>query len=145
MVAELLSVLVLRWFLMRRRQFTAVLASSSSGLNTNKYIRLMALSLTELAFGVPVAIYVFVANLTGQELNPYTSWEDVHHNFDTTYSITLDMISPDDARAVEFSRWVGVITAIIFFIFFGLTQEVRSRACQIKSLADLYAGTFRLR
>lgn len=72
-----LSVATIRWFLLRRRQFAAVVASSDSGLNFNKYLRLLVMSGLQVVVWTPVSIYLFVRNQTTLPHKPYDSWNSV--------------------------------------------------------------------
>ncbi|CAE6473825.1 unnamed protein product [Rhizoctonia solani] len=54
------SGIALRWFFHRRTQFQAVLQSSNSGLATGRYLRLIALSITEMLLATAMTTFVIV-------------------------------------------------------------------------------------
>ncbi|CEH12850.1 STE3 [Ceraceosorus bombacis] len=119
--------LILRWFLMRRQQFAAVLASNCTGLDKNKYIRLMILALVELCISFPLTIYIVVAKLVDTPLQPYTSWADVHEDWNTAWSYDISELDTADIVYTELGRWLCVAWAFTFVGFFGFTQEARAQ------------------
>ncbi|PWN87045.1 fungal pheromone STE3G-protein-coupled receptor [Acaromyces ingoldii] len=115
----------IRWFLLRRRQFAAVVASSDSGLNFNKYLRLLVMSGLQVVVWTPVSIYLFVRNQTTLPHKPYDSWNSVHRHFDMTYSYTKSsgLLTPALLEDLEMGRWIGVCGALVLFLFLGTNIE----------------------
>ncbi|UZJ54195.1 hypothetical protein CBS101457_003515 [Exobasidium rhododendri] len=109
---------------MRRKQFSAVLASSNSGYTTNKYLRLMMMVSVEILLWTPLSLYLFIDFLCFQTgIQPYVSWDYVHAGFNTIYSYDRDMLPPKRIVIIEIGRWIGVIGALVFFAFVSLTPE----------------------
>lgn len=65
-------------FRKRHAEFQEML-SSHSNLNSNRFIRLMALAAIEVACCIPLAITTMVLNATRGEVRPWISWEDTHY------------------------------------------------------------------
>lgn len=140
----------LRWFIIRRTQFNAILQSSGSGLNRvstlnsakwsanalltpspsvlqAKYLRLMLLAATELFLSFPLALYVFITNTKSNPYQPF-NWDAVHADWNVTGSYTPDMLGLSTIAATHITRWFALVACWIFFAFFGLTPEVSQGA-----------------
>jgi len=65
-------------FRKRHAEFKEIL-SSNSNLNSNRFVRLMALAAIEVACSIPLAITTMVLNATRGEVRPWISWEDTHY------------------------------------------------------------------
>lgn len=124
-----LTGLVLRWFILRRRQFAALLHTSGSGLSQRKYLRLMTLACAEIVLAWPVSIFVFVYNVAYVGFRSYTSWSEVHSSFDRVWILPIDQFPMITRAAVELTRWLGIVLAVVFFAFFGLPTEVSASTC----------------
>ena len=84
----------------------------------------MALAISELFFAFPLCLYVFISAIVHNPLMPYTSWDEVHHDFNTTLSFQLSDLTYDQRVLVELGRWLAIVAGFTFFGFFGLTKEV---------------------
>jgi hypothetical protein len=84
----------------------------------------MGLACVEMMVSFPAAIYFVAVTYSQLEIKPYISWAHVHEDWDTTYSIPSEDITPSLRSTFEFGRWLGIIAAWIFFVFFGLTGDV---------------------
>ncbi|QRV83678.1 STE3-type pheromone receptor [Ceratobasidium sp. AG-Ba] len=118
--------LTIRAFLRIRLQFAETIHKNSGGsLNTSRFIRLMALSATEMLFSLPLSIYVLVMSLNVTEWWPWVSWDDTHYNWYMIgrYSFQYINASPTFRASVDFSRWASVVGAFIFFAYFGMAGE----------------------
>ncbi len=114
--------------------------SSGRDITHNKYNRLMVIACLDTLFNLPVAILIFLANITqGKErsLNyPYISWKNVHDGAGgNAPGLSLSSILQTPASAwstsgwdvfgVKWDEWNYVLHAIIFFSVFGTTPEMR--------------------
>ena len=125
-------------FIVRRYQFIKLLESSQSALTTSRFLRLIALAVTQIAFSLPVVIYIFVI-VCQTRPNAYVSWENVHYDFgqitmytDRLWSEALATTGgPSTARVYELTYWTPGIGAYLFFLFFGMGEESITgyRAC----------------
>ncbi|EUC54121.1 STE-like pheromone receptor [Rhizoctonia solani AG-3 Rhs1AP] len=118
--------IALRWFVHRRAQFQAVLQSSNSGLTTGRYLRLIALSITEMLFATATTLFVLVITLEDNGLRPWVSWDFVHSDW-----LRVDQFAKVLAPQYFWDRylltWYMVpITSVIFFAFFGFGQEAKA-------------------
>lgn len=123
---RLRSVLSLRSFARRRIEFGQFLSSNKS-LTVSRYFRLMALAMTEILFTTPLAIFMIWLNATASPIGPWRSWEDTHFAYSRVeqFPAIIWRSSHLTVIAMEFSRWVTPLCAIIFFIFFGFADEAQ--------------------
>nr|ADX23537.1 putative pheromone receptor [Flammulina velutipes] len=119
------SALTLRSFFIRRAQFTTLLSSTT--INMNRYIRLMCLSIADMAFTVPFAIYIVYIQADGVPLSPYISWEDTHYHWNRVEVVPAFLWRGITAYAitVELTRWLAVFCAFTFFGLFGFASEAK--------------------
>ncbi|GAC98648.1 STE3-like pheromone receptor [Pseudozyma hubeiensis SY62] len=125
-IATVYAILCSYWLYLRRRQLSAVLSSSGSGINVSQYVRLFGLSCVEILWTVPVNWTVQMQNLFnrnpgGSILYPYTSWADVHYDFGRIgqYPIELLQLSPVGRRNLPILYLGSLSSAISCFLFFG--------------------------
>lgn len=124
----LIPALSLRAFWQRRVQF-AQLISSSSSLNASRYIRLMLLSIVDMAVTVPLGIFSIYIASAGVPLSPWISWENVHFNF-SRVDIVPSIVWRSDrsfSTSVELTRWLFPACAFIFFALFGFASEAQKQ------------------
>lgn len=118
------SALVLRWFIIRRRQFSAILHSSASNIDKRRYIRLMLLCCFELFLAWPLALLVNIYNLKVIGLRPYESWSYVHADWSAVWVFSYNDLDTVLKAALLVPKWMTVQIAFAFFGFFGLSSEV---------------------
>jgi len=123
------KVLTIMSFLKRRSTFNELLRSQGGGLNANRYIRLMALASTEVLFVFPMSLIAYIRNVTLTPMQPWHSWTYVHADWNRVSYITRFVLSldPTTSTLMEVIRWCMPISAILFFIFFGLASEARKQ------------------
>ncbi|KAF7291077.1 Pheromone receptor [Mycena kentingensis (nom. inval.)] len=124
-VSACYGVLSLRQFLRRRASFAQF--AGASGLTTSRYLRLMALSGTDIFLTTPLGALAIYLNLATAPVQPYGTWEDVHYGFSRVVQIPAFVWQQNVplARAVAFTQWVAPATALVFFLFFGFASEAR--------------------
>ncbi|KAJ7051652.1 pheromone A receptor-domain-containing protein [Mycena amicta] len=138
-VSATFGVLSLREFFRRRASFAQFLSpsgtSSSHGLTTARYLRLMALAAMDIIITTPLGILTIYMNLTGTPVQPWESWANTHLMFSRVeqFPAFLWRLEPLLVRGIEFTRWVAPASAFIFFAFFGFASEARKN----------YANAFR--
>nr|ALS87613.1 pheromone receptor 3 [Ustilago esculenta]QBH70102.1 pheromone receptor a3 [Ustilago esculenta] len=133
-IATVYALLCAYWLFLRRRQLSAVLSSSGSGINISQYVRLFGLSCMELLWTVPINWSVQMQNLlnrgdNGQVLYPYKSWAYVHQGYWSISQVTIE-----DLRQTSVGRknipimYLGAlsisVSCFIFFIFLGTSTEI---------------------
>ncbi|KAF8890813.1 pheromone A receptor-domain-containing protein [Gymnopilus junonius] len=116
--------LALHNFIRRRLTFAAHLQNSNSALNTNRYLRLIAMALTEMIWGTSLTAYNLWSNVTGG-LRPWTNWDDVHSNFSRVGLFPAFEIPPWIIKTMILLWWALPASSLIFFAFFGFGEEAR--------------------
>ncbi|EJU00446.1 fungal pheromone STE3G-protein-coupled receptor [Dacryopinax primogenitus] len=108
--------------------FTLGLASLAYGgehgfKRSSRYIRLMALSCGEMAFTLPLGFWIFYLSVGDAGINPWISWDYVHaHWYDIEFRSDLILQStPLEWVVTSLTRWCLPVSAIAFFVFFGLS------------------------
>ncbi|KAF8704763.1 STE3-like pheromone receptor, partial [Rhizoctonia solani] len=118
------SFFTIRELVNRRRQFSNMLSTTRSGLNTSQYLRLMALAATEMVLSLPLSLYVLISFIMTPQ-NPWISWADTHQGFG---NITFEAwesveLNPPFMVILQFTRYSAPILAIVFFLYFGIAGE----------------------
>nr|XP_019008795.1 uncharacterized protein I206_06479 [Kwoniella pini CBS 10737]OCF47576.1 hypothetical protein I206_06479 [Kwoniella pini CBS 10737] len=116
--------LAIRWFLIRRLQFQTILAASDSSLSTSRYLRLVALAVTDSAILIAYTIYDSTPN-SDAPLLPYQSWKAVHLNFDQFAQYPEELLGTVYPIFVA-NVYAPFLYSIIFFAFFGFGEEAIS-------------------
>lgn len=121
------SVLTLRSFARRRLEFSQFINSNNSSMTISRYFRLMALAMSAIFLTVPLGIFTIWLNATAQPIGPWRSWSDTHFDFSRIEQIpaVIWQSSHIFVIAMEFTRWIVPICAIVFFAFFGFADEAK--------------------
>lgn len=87
----------------------------------------MALATTELFCTIPFASYLMFLNLTTNTVQPYKGWDDTHFNYSQVnqFPSTLWRLDKNVVISIELSRWLSIVCAWVFFLFFGFADEAR--------------------
>lgn len=120
------AVLAVRLFIARRYQFARLLESSKSAISTSRFIRLIALSAFQIAYTLPVSLYVHIVQLKTRKLNEYSDWDTVHYGFDYVVIVTfedLERMGKTQNALSQLSYWSYTISCALFFLFFGMGEE----------------------
>jgi len=117
-------VLTLWSFAKRRLEFNQFMATNKS-LSMSRYLRLMALSMTELLLTVPLAIMTICVNTTAYPVDPWISLADSHYGFSRVEQIPKLYYSQNVllTRGMEFTRWMCPISGLLVFAYFGFADE----------------------
>nr|QQL12041.1 mating-type protein STE3.2 [Hypsizygus marmoreus] len=126
LISAVFCVLSLRSFARRRVEFGQFLSSNTS-LTISRYFRLMALAMSDIVFTTPPAIFMLWLNLSATTVSPWVSWEDTHFDYSRVVQYPAILWRSDRLTliAVEFTRWVTPLCALIFFAFFGFADEAK--------------------
>lgn len=119
----LLPALTIRSFIKRRRDFMDLL-SANTNLTYSRYWRLIAMSSADFCLTIPLAIKTIITNAL---LCPAPSILSVAIHSDRSLIVQvprsqLEQI-PGSFSALEFTRWSAVLSALVFFGFFGFANE----------------------
>ncbi|KAG9044464.1 a-factor receptor [Tulasnella sp. UAMH 9824] len=123
-VSSVYAFLAIRAFLKQRKQLSAVLASSHSGLTIGQYFRLVALAATQIICSLPISIYLMVTNIQ-RGLAPWISWEDTHQGFNRVDFFPLSAIKTEPRFWVllNLTRYMLPVSSFLFFIYLGISGE----------------------
>ena len=116
------AALALHNFIRRRLTFSAHLQNSNSALTTNRYLRLIAMALTEMSWGTTLTAYNLWNNVS-VGLRPWTTWDDVHSNFSNVHFFPALFIPKEYLRIMMLFWWSIPASSFIFFAFFGFGEE----------------------
>nr|WJN24976.1 putative pheromone receptor [Pseudozyma pruni] len=127
------AILCSYWLFVRRRQLSAALSSSGSGINKQHFVKLFALSCVEICWTVPLAFVIQISNLLNRQtdgpiLFPYTSWSDVHWGFErinvfTIKQLEMTAVGRRNLPIIYLGSLSSAITCLIFFAFLGTSTE----------------------
>ena len=108
----------------RRKRFKDLV--TATGLNWNRYYRLVLLAVSDLTFGLPLSIW-FIWLQSTRRIFPWISWEDTHSKYNRADQIPWVLIEQYLTTRVvlETNRWIGVLCALLFFAFFGFAEEAK--------------------
>lgn len=124
-VAHHALVLNVRLFWKSSQTFNGMLGSHKNP-NHNRYIRLIALSATQISYILPTSLYSLYFNSNVLILYPWISWENTHSHYSKVDQIPSLVWRSTSAQAImEIMRWNTVFSAFLFFAFFGFAEEAR--------------------
>ncbi|KAI0685186.1 STE3-domain-containing protein [Cytidiella melzeri] len=121
------SIMTLRIFLRRRKQFNELLASNSN-ISFNRYMRLMALCCVEVMVTVPLIIYLIVYETTVLPEYKFIGMADLHYGFSRVvlFPEIIWLMSPHAVSRLTMQQWLTITCGLVFFTFFGLAEEART-------------------
>ncbi len=99
-----------------------------SGHNGGQYLRLMAISATEILGTIPLGTYYIVSDAK-LGIRPWKGWASMHSNYSEVNQVpgVTWKNDPKIANLLEMYRWSLVACAFIFFAFFGFAVEAREQ------------------
>ena len=113
-------------FIRRRSEIEGFLSNGVS-INRPTYIRLMLLASVGVVFTFPSSIILFYLEVfhAGNPVE-WKTWNEIHAQLAQVQQIPKSVWNADGwtAFVVYWYQWVNVFTAILFFLFFGLTSEM---------------------
>ncbi len=85
------------------------------------------MSVVELLFILPATIYLLYVNIHVIPVEPWISWEDTHFDYSNVIQVpsVVWQASPTGLATLEYSRWLVIACAFVFFAFFGFGEEAR--------------------
>src|SRR5882762_6017993 len=96
-------------------------------MNAHRYLRLMVLASIEMACTIPIGIYsIYIANV-GVPIQPWISWENIHFGFSFVGQVSAVEWRSNHSflTAVELTRWLFLVCALLFFTLFGFANEAK--------------------
>ncbi|KAB5591985.1 Pheromone B beta 1 receptor [Ceratobasidium theobromae] len=125
--ALIYAAISLRWFVHRRAQVREALQSSQSGLTTTLYLRFIIHSIIQMFYTTAITLYFLIDNTLISGLQPWTNWDDVHSDLQHINQVHRADKSPFSWRIDLLSWYVVPASSVLFFVFFGLGQEAKSK------------------
>ncbi|KAG2135385.1 pheromone A receptor-domain-containing protein [Suillus bovinus] len=124
------SGLTLAAFCKRRMAFNSHIGRNNS-MNDSLYIRMMLLSVIEMAFTVPISIYTVYIASTNVPMQPWVSFSDTHYNFSYVGLIPAAEWTSNSTykHSINLTQWLFPLCAFIFFVLFGFTIEAKKYYC----------------
>ncbi|KAF9555108.1 fungal pheromone STE3G-protein-coupled receptor [Agrocybe pediades] len=116
------AALALHNFVRRRLTFAAHLHNSNSALTTNRYLRLIAMAMTEMIWGVVLTAYNLWSNAS-PGLRPWTNWADVHSDFGRVDTYPVSEVPQFFIQSMLLFWWTLPASSFIFFFFFGFGED----------------------
>lgn len=102
-----------------------LLSSNSSGMQKNRYLRLMWLCCCDLLIAIPYYIYNVVDLLTNEPLYQWVSWAETQadwYRVDFFRRILIDQV-PYTKVTFTLIMCMTCVLSFLFFILFGFTRE----------------------
>lgn len=91
-------------------------------MTTNRYLRLIAMALTEMIWSTSLAAYTLYLNVS-PGLRPWTNWANVHSNFSRVGLFPTIELPPQFIEAMMLLWWNLPASGLIFFVFFAFGEE----------------------
>ena len=122
--------IALKHFLVHKHEFESLLEKSGSTLSTRKFLRMISFTLIDLLINFPVLLAEFMLELLYKKVEPYTSWDLVHHQFSRVVEYPAYVLDNPEGRkfitVAEMSAWMVCASGIIFFLLFGFSIDARA-------------------
>ena len=115
---------IFRAFARRKLEFNHF---ASSSLTRSRYFRLMAITMCNIMFTIPLAVFIICGYTTAAPIYPWESWGKIHFNYGhiDQRPATIWRSNHLVAACIEVTRWSGPLSALAFFTFFGFADEAR--------------------
>ena len=121
------KVLVVRVFLIRRKELDEVLTSNNTTVDYSLFYRVFILTAADTMFTIPLGILVIIINSVQVSITPYQSWAEIHYDFSRVDAYTFEQIAAIDGPWATFSlywsQWVNVLCALILFLVYGTSMD----------------------
>lgn len=133
--------MAMKWFIVRRRQFRAVL--SGSGLTTSRYLRLLGLAVSDSFLVVLISLFDLLVRLVyfHSSIMPVMSWQSVHNNFSLISQYPEEQaVMMSTVMVVVVPVYSGTLYSIVFFIFFGFGEETVAEYVSLWKKLSLLCG-----
>lgn len=125
LIAIVYCIISLLALVKRRNSLKEFLNTNASGLDADRYLRLMCFSAVELTVAFPLGLYMLLNNALNNIMFPWLSWEDTHYKFNRFDQIPAALFDLDTATGLQFAVtiWIFPFLSVLFFLFFGLGRE----------------------
>ncbi|KAH9856256.1 GPCR fungal pheromone mating factor [Lenzites betulinus] len=124
-VSMIYASLALYHFLRHRVTFAAILQNSNSSITPNRYLRLMALAITEIIWQIVLTVLPMYDNISFG-LRPWTTWADVHSDWLRVDPYYLAEFEPAYKAQLFLFFFAIPASCLLFFFFFGFGEQAVS-------------------
>ncbi|KAF7421281.1 hypothetical protein PC9H_011803 [Pleurotus ostreatus] len=135
--AFIFAALAFRNFWHRRIIFARHLQNSNSALTPSRYLRLIAMSLSQMVFAI-TGSSLHIAFSLKNGFRPWISWADVHSDWGRIGQFAKVLIPVQQWRYTYALWWTVPLTSVVFFVFFGFgsdaVQEYKAFAARVKGI-----------
>ncbi|TBU56140.1 STE3-domain-containing protein [Dichomitus squalens] len=121
-VSMIYAILALYHFIRHRVTFAAVLRNASSSITPNRYLRLMALAITQVIWQIVLTSLPMYDNIA-LGLRPWTNWADVHSDWLRVDQYPLDSFVPAYRTQLFLFFFVMPASSLLFLSFFGFGEQ----------------------
>ncbi|WFD25356.1 hypothetical protein MNAN1_000322b [Malassezia nana] len=111
----------------RREEMNSLLNMKTPGTSTIQFLKLTALGVFQSSLWLPLSLAFTIVNVVKSGVLPYQGWNIVHMHFNTVKLIDPRMIPSEELVLLELSRWMGPVTAVCLFLFFGTKKHMWTR------------------
>lgn len=120
----------------------SLLTMNTPGTSRLQFLKLIALGIFQSSLWFPLSLAFTIVNIAKSHFLPYEGWGMVHKHFNTVKLIDPDLIPSEELVLMDLSRWMGPLTAICLFLFFGTKKDVWSSITDTcKHIVDRLTGT----
>ncbi len=111
--------------MIRRATFAAHLNASQSALTASRYLRLILMSIFQMTWSIIITSYTLWYTAMAVPLRPWTTWADVHSNFNRADKFSKAMLSMSSktSTAYYFLWWAIPMSTFVFVAFFAFGKE----------------------
>lgn len=102
-----------------------MLQNSNTSITPNRYLRLMALAITEIIWQIILTVFPMYDNIS-PGLRPWTTWADVHSDWLRVDQYYLAEFLPAYKNQMFLFFFAIPASSLLFFIFFGFGEQAVS-------------------
>lgn len=114
-IAAVFAAMILATYARKRRDVKDILRVTNSGLNFQRFARLLIFSLLILLVMIPVTVYYFSKDAK-QYAHPFL-WSLAHSD------LWSEIVYGDFGTSILYQQWVDVALSILTFVLFGLGAD----------------------
>lgn len=113
----------MRYIWNKRQDIQTIMSSSTGSVGYNHYLKLFVLSGIDILITIPYNVWSFT---TWFPISPWPGWKAVHSwSKIPVIPASVWRTNPSTNWMCELGRWISVVYAFAFFLFFGVGAEVR--------------------
>lgn len=94
------------------------------GTSKLQFLKLTGLGISQSCLWLPLTLTFFIINIAKSHFLPYQGWNVVHKHFNIVKLVDPNSIPSEELVLIELSRWMGPLTAVCLFLFFGTKEKI---------------------